>query len=210
MYTAAHEHTAVTHACALPLFECRIDTQYAEPTLVAAHRALLAAALQDPRNTMFVLLSESCAPIYHPAVVWAQLISESHISRVGQGMYNGWRWHGYMHTDHLWGQHFRKSSQWSSLTRMHALLAIHDEHVWPQFAQFCRTLVRRCRGWCIPWVEKCTLFSRQESSRSFWDMASTYCVFTARGRRHSTFPDIEPLHASTTALAPWKAKRLSI
>lgn len=150
--TQQHESTSTRRSCMhshcgrAQCFrsQCRIDTQYAEPTLVAAHRALLAAALQDPRNTMFVLLSESCTPIYHPAVVWAQLISESHVSRVSQGIYNGWRWHGFMHTDHLWGQHFRKTSQWSSLTRMHALLAVHDEHVWPQFAQFCRTLVR-CR-----------------------------------------------------------------
>lgn len=121
---------------------CRIATEYAEPTLVAAHRALLAAALQDPRNSMFVLLSESCVPLYHPAAIWSQLIAESHISRVSQGTFNGWRWHGNMHTDHFWGMHFRKSAQWSSLTRMHAQLVVEDEHVWPQFAQFCRTLVR--------------------------------------------------------------------
>lgn len=121
---------------------CRVPTQYAEPSLVVAHRALLAAALQNPRNSMFLLLSESCTPLYHPAVIWAQLAAESHLSRVAQGFFDTMRWHGNMESPHLQGQQFRKSPQWSSLTRMHALLATRDEHVWPQFAQFCRTLVR--------------------------------------------------------------------
>eukprot|EP00892_Ulva_mutabilis_P001781 jgi/Ulvmu1/11603/UM008_0004.1 len=118
----------------------RVDTQYAEPSLVAAHRALLAAALLNPRNSMFLLLSESCTPLYHPAAIWAQLAAESHLSRVSQGFFDTMRWHGNMESPHLQGPSFRKSPQWSSLTRMHALLATQDEHVWPQFEQYCRTL----------------------------------------------------------------------
>lgn len=37
---------------------------------------LLAAALKDPLNQRFVLLSESCVPLYSPQVVYMQLLSE--------------------------------------------------------------------------------------------------------------------------------------
>lgn len=33
---------------------------------------MLAAALKEPRNQRFLLLSESCAPLYPPAVVYQQ------------------------------------------------------------------------------------------------------------------------------------------
>jgi hypothetical protein len=41
-----------------------------------AERRLLKAALEDPRNQRFVLLSESCAPLYPPQVVYLQLLSD--------------------------------------------------------------------------------------------------------------------------------------
>ena len=34
---------------------------------------LLRAALEDPANARFVLLSETCVPLYPAPVVWAQL-----------------------------------------------------------------------------------------------------------------------------------------
>ena len=128
--------------------KCRIQGVFAQPALVEAHRRLLAAALQDERNSMFVLVSESCIPLYHPALFWAQLQSESHISRMGDGMFGGYRWAPEMATELLQPGHFRKNAQWSSLTRMHAQLAAYDEHVWPQFQAFCRTLV--CFYFCAP------------------------------------------------------------
>ena len=42
---------------------------------------------------------------------------------------------------------FSKSSQWVGLTRMHAMLVVEDDHVWPRFDRFCRTGVR-CRFPC--------------------------------------------------------------
>lgn len=46
-----------------------------------AEIALLRVALQDPSNTRFVLLSETCAPLYPATLVWAQLQGE-HRSRL--------------------------------------------------------------------------------------------------------------------------------
>ena len=124
----------------------RIQGVFAQPSLVEAHRRLLRAALEDEANTMFALLSESCIPLYHPALFWAQLMSEAHMTRMSDGMFGVHRWSAKMATDRLKPGHFRKGSQWASLTRMHAKLAAYDEHVWRQFEQFCRTAVRAARS----------------------------------------------------------------
>lgn len=52
----------------------RVATEWGGFTLASATRALLRAALLDPNNQRFALLSESCVPLYAPAVVYTQLI----------------------------------------------------------------------------------------------------------------------------------------
>lgn len=42
-----------------------------------AERRLLLAALEDAANQRFVLLSETCVPLFPPAAVWLQLMHES-------------------------------------------------------------------------------------------------------------------------------------
>ncbi len=44
--------------------------------LVDATKALLRAALLDESNKKLMLLSESCVPLYPPALIYQQLISE--------------------------------------------------------------------------------------------------------------------------------------
>lgn len=46
-----------------------------------AERRLLTAALRQPRNQRFMLLSEACLPLYPPHVVWAEAFA-SQLSRV--------------------------------------------------------------------------------------------------------------------------------
>ena len=41
-----------------------------------AERLLLAAALADASNQRFVLISETCIPLYPAPMVWAQLLGE--------------------------------------------------------------------------------------------------------------------------------------
>lgn len=108
---------------------------------MGAYRRLLEEALKDPRNTMFVLISETCIPLHHPALFYSQLMAESHISRVSSGVYNPQRWFHLMSTDSLKSTHFQKGDQWLTLTRMHAELVSTDTHVWSQFQRYCRTQV---------------------------------------------------------------------
>ena len=56
------------------LIKNRVATEWGGFTLASATRALLRAALLDPNNQRFALLSESCVPLYSPAVVYSQLV----------------------------------------------------------------------------------------------------------------------------------------
>ena len=51
-------------------------------------QALMRAALADPLNQKFVLMSESGIPLYPPTAMWAALMSES-LSRIN--VCNGFR-----------------------------------------------------------------------------------------------------------------------
>lgn len=44
--------------------------------IILAERNMIAAALKDPRNERFILLSETCLPVYPPVTLYLQLISE--------------------------------------------------------------------------------------------------------------------------------------
>lgn len=118
---------------------CRVKAAVSQPSLVEAHRKLLQAALTNPQNTMFLLISEVCVPLHHPALLWAQLMAESHVSRVDDKAQDMQRFKREMAYGALTKATFQKSSQWVSLTRMHALLVLKDDHVWPRFDNFCRT-----------------------------------------------------------------------
>ena len=47
------------------------------PVQVEAEKLLLAQALSDPLNSRFMLLSETCVPLYPAPLVWAQLQGET-------------------------------------------------------------------------------------------------------------------------------------
>ncbi len=54
----------------------RLQAQWGTFDLVQAARLLLAAALAEANTQRFVLLSESCVPLYAPQVVYMQLMAE--------------------------------------------------------------------------------------------------------------------------------------
>lgn len=54
----------------------RVKTEWGEHSLVTAARLLLQAALENPLNQKFVLLSESGIPLYPPTTIYQQLLTE--------------------------------------------------------------------------------------------------------------------------------------
>ena len=53
-----------------------MQTAWGTHSLTKAALLLMEMALEEPLNQRFVLLSESDIPLYPPAVVWLQLMSE--------------------------------------------------------------------------------------------------------------------------------------
>ncbi|BDA47491.1 probable glycosyltransferase BC10 at C-terminar half [Coccomyxa sp. Obi] len=118
--------------------EDRIQVSWGAHELVLAARNLLRAAIRDPLNQKFVLLSESGVPLYPPATVYSQLMVEdkSRIDSCGIGRTDPWRFSGRMG----WKlrEHWRKSSQWFAVTRKHAQLVLEDTHILDLFQRYCQ------------------------------------------------------------------------
>lgn len=122
--------------------EDRVATAWGSHSIVEATRRLLAAALADPRNQRFVLLSETCAPLYPAAATYAQLMAEpksrvnacAPAAGVDVGIH---RFSPRMERGALRKAAWRKSSQWVTLTRPHAARLAADTDIAATFAEFC-------------------------------------------------------------------------
>jgi hypothetical protein len=120
----------------------RTATHWGTHSLVDAARALLAAALTNPRAQKFVLLSESDLPLYHPAALHAQLAGEPR-SRVNACNASAWardeyRFRPDMAAAGLAWPTWRKSWQWWALARRHAAAVVDDAVVDAAFRATCR------------------------------------------------------------------------
>ena len=118
----------------------RVHVLWGQYSVAEAERRLLRAAMEDPTNQRFILLSETCTPLYPPHVIWAQALSEGR-SRVKACAVNRGRlerWTSRMAGDGILSPNvWRKSSQWKMLIREHAALVSQDTTVWPIFAENC-------------------------------------------------------------------------
>ncbi|KAH9603780.1 hypothetical protein KSS87_018806, partial [Heliosperma pusillum] len=107
--------------------------------MVEAERRLLANALLDISNQRFILLSESCIPLYNFSTVYKYLLnsSKSHVeaydlaSPVGRGRYS----HRMMPSVAL--SQWRKGSQWFEMDRPLALEVISDQKYFQLFKKYC-------------------------------------------------------------------------
>eukprot|EP00887_Chlorella_sp_A99_P002199 scaffold21.g2199.t1 len=109
---------------------CRINPEWGSHDLVEAQRLLYRAALEDPLNSRFLLISESDVPLYPASLIWAQLMSENR-SRIDSCTAEWEETHFDLRTSPLFWQpgllnasHWRKSSQWSMVIRQHAQLMV--------------------------------------------------------------------------------------
>jgi hypothetical protein len=105
-------------------------------TLVAAERRLLANALLDLGNERFVLLSESCIPIYNFTTVHA-VLTGTNASFVDVIVTSA-------RYDPLFGERhnitaaqWRKGAQWFEMDRSLALEVVSDSTYFPTFREHC-------------------------------------------------------------------------
>lgn len=105
-----------------------------------AERRLIANALLDISNEWFILLSESCIPLYNFSTVY-NYIKQSKYSFLGafddQGPYGRGRYSEKMLPEVNIAQ-WRKGSQWFEINRKLALYIVEDTKYYPKFADFCK------------------------------------------------------------------------
>lgn len=107
--------------------------------MIEAERRLLANALLDFSNQRFVLLSESCIPLFNFSTIYSYLINSTQnfvesydlMGPVGRGRYS--RKMSPTIKQHDW----RKGSQWFEMDRGLALEVISDTIYFPVFQKYC-------------------------------------------------------------------------
>ncbi|KNA19918.1 hypothetical protein SOVF_056960 [Spinacia oleracea] len=118
-----------------------IQVAWGESSMIEAERLMLDAALEDPANQRFVLLSDSCVPLYNFSYIYSYVMQspksfvDSFLDKKekeGQGRFNPKMSPGI--TEDKW----RKGSQWFTLIRRHAEVVVDDGLVFPLFKKYCK------------------------------------------------------------------------
>lgn len=115
-------------------------TEWGRMSMCDAERRLLANALLDISNERFILLSESCIPLYNFTTVYNYIMGSKYSfmgafddpGPYGRGRYN----------DNMLPEvnitKWRKGSQWFEVSRKLSLYIIQDTKFYPKFSRFCR------------------------------------------------------------------------
>ncbi|XP_034891015.1 glycosyltransferase BC10 [Populus alba] len=153
-FLKGHEGLYSVYIHPLPTFEAKfpsssvfhrrqIPSQVAEwgrMSMCDAERRLLANALLDISNERFVLVSESCIPLYNFSVIY-DYIMRSKYSFIGafddHGPYGRGRYNENMAPEVSITQ-WRKGSQWFELNRKLAVKVVEDARYYPKFEEFCK------------------------------------------------------------------------
>ncbi|KAL1212696.1 Glycosyltransferase BC10 [Cardamine amara subsp. amara] len=139
-------HSQVSSSANFPpssvFYRRHIPSQVAEwgrMTMCDAERRLLANALLDISNEWFILLSESCIPLFNFTTIY-EYISKSKHSFMGSfddpSAYGRGRYHPNMAPEVSLDQ-WRKGSQWFEVNREVAVSIIKDTLYYPKFKEFC-------------------------------------------------------------------------
>jgi len=114
--------------------------EWGQTSMCDAERRLLANALLDPGNERFVLVSESCVPLYGFPVVYHYL-TRSRQSFVGAfddpGPHGRGRYRAGLAPE-VRPDQWRKGAQWFELDRALAVAVVADERYYPTFREHCR------------------------------------------------------------------------
>ncbi|KAJ0494176.1 putative glycosyl transferase, family 14 [Helianthus annuus] len=108
-------------------------------SMADAERRLLANALLDPSNQRFVLLSDSCIPLFNFTNTYSYLVNSklSYISsydekrKSGRGRYNP------QMSPNITIQDWRKGSQWFEVNRDLALAIVDEQNYYSLFKEYC-------------------------------------------------------------------------
>ncbi|RAL49555.1 hypothetical protein DM860_012988 [Cuscuta australis] len=192
-----------------------IRVAWGESSMIEAERLLLEEALEDPANQRFVLLSDSCVPLYNFSYVYKYLMDsprsfvDSFLDVNGkESRYNP------KMKPYIPKTKWRKGSQWIALVREHAEIVADDEVVLPVFRKYCkrrppidaslksRNLILQKQHNCIPdehYVQ--TLLEmhgvgadleRRTITYTVWNQSSSTMEKGAWHPKRFTYADAEP------------------
>ncbi|KAJ8758498.1 hypothetical protein K2173_000219 [Erythroxylum novogranatense] len=116
------------------------EVKWGDVNMVEAERRLLANALLDISNQRFILLSESCIPLFNFPTVYSYLINSTETfvevydlnSPVGRGRYNS------KMRPEITLRQWRKGSQWFEMDRELAIEVVSDEKYFNVFKRYCK------------------------------------------------------------------------
>ncbi|KAK6123914.1 hypothetical protein DH2020_042333 [Rehmannia glutinosa] len=117
-----------------------IKVAWGEASMIEAERLLFEEALQDPANQRFVLLSDSCVPLYNFSYIYKYL-TDSPRSFVDSFLDKKDVRYNPRMSPVIPKKKWRKGSQWVTLIRRHAEVLVDDEIVFPVFRKFCKELM---------------------------------------------------------------------
>lgn len=114
--------------------------EWGRMSMCDAEKRLLANALLDISNEWFILLSESCIPIYNFSVIY-NYVMKSRYSFMGvfddPGPFGRGRYNDNMAPEVNLTQ-WRKGSQWFEVDRKLAITIVEDSRFYSKFEKFCR------------------------------------------------------------------------
>lgn len=114
-----------------------VEVLWGESSMIQAEQLLLEAALQDHANQRFVLISDSCVPMYNFSYIYNYVMSSSKsfvdsFLDTKEGRYNP------KMSPTIPKGKWRKGSQWITLVRRHAEIVVDDDLVFPIFKRYCK------------------------------------------------------------------------
>ncbi|CAN6902239.1 unnamed protein product [Brassica oleracea] len=170
-----------------------INVIWGEYSMIEAERLLLSTAIDDHSNQRFVLLSDSCAPLYDFGYIYQYLISSPR-SFVDSFINTKERRYSMNMSSVIPEEKWRKGSQWISVIRSHAELIVNDGIVFSAFEKFCKKappfgsqeaqLFFNLRN-CIPdehYIQ--TLLTMRGLESEMEPRTLTYTVWNVSGTKH--------------------------
>lgn len=119
-----------------------VVVEWGRPTMIQAERLLLREALQDPLNERFILLSDSCIPLYNFRYVYDYVMT-SQKSFVDSFYEDKFSQYNIPMAPTIPEVKWRKGSQWFALTKKHASIVAADSAVYSTFVDHCKCLYCR-------------------------------------------------------------------
>ncbi|KAJ8630704.1 hypothetical protein MRB53_024027 [Persea americana] len=122
------------------------EVQWGQITMVDAERRLLANALLDLSNERFVLLSESCIPLFNFTTIYSYLIksTKTFISFYNDPGPTARRRYSHGMSPRIRPEQWRKGSQWFEMDRRLAIQIISDRVYYPIFERHCKSMNYCC------------------------------------------------------------------